>query len=138
MRDERGSYTIEVAMMIPFVLFFVMAVVGFTFISYAKAAVTEAAREAAREAAVKYDLPGVDEIAEAKKAAAHVLRTGGLNPARAVVAVRLAGDRAEAEVRYPVPPFVPGLGRLLGGGRAFGMPAIQSKATAKLEKDVWR
>jgi Flp pilus assembly protein TadG len=128
---------VETALVLPTLLFLLIGVFAFTYVSYVKAAVTEAARDAARTAAVRYDLPGERPQAAGREAARETLDTAGLNSAAAAISVEISGGQARAAVSYPMLAFVPGLGRLLGGGD-LSPPRIASEAAAVLEPEFLR
>lgn len=132
-REERGSATLETALMLPFLLFITLGVFSFSYVSYVKTAATEAARSAAREAAVKYDVPKEDYRAAGTAAAHSTLSLVALNPHAADVSVKKSGSEMRATVTYPIPEFVHGVWGLLTGGRYVG--AVHSEATAKVEPD---
>lgn len=99
--NERGSSTVELALVLPLALLAALAVVQVGLLAKDALIVGQAAREGAREAAVTTD------DGRARDAA---LRGGGLPPDRTEVEVARAGsvgDPVTVTVRYRAPLVVP-------------------------------
>ncbi len=102
--EERGSATVEFALVLPLVLVVALAVLQVGLVLTDQLVVVEAARGGAREAAVTLDDEAVRQAA---------LRAGGrLDPERTEVEITRdggAGDPVTVDVRYRAPVAVPGV-----------------------------
>jgi TadE-like protein len=99
--SDRGSSTVELALVLPLALLAALAVLQVGLLAKDALLVGQAAREGAREAAVTVDEARVREAA---------LRGGGFPSDRADVAVSRAGsvgDPVTVTVRYRAPLVVP-------------------------------
>jgi hypothetical protein len=100
-RNERGSATLELALVLPLALLMALALVQVGLLSRDAAVVALAAREGSREAAVTTDDESVREAA---------LRSGTLRDERTDVSVERSGsvgDPVTVWVRYRAPIVVP-------------------------------
>jgi Flp pilus assembly protein TadG len=107
-RDASGQATVEAALVLPFVLLLLLAVVQVGVLVRAQVLVTHAAREAARAAAVDADDHDVTLAAQ---------QATTLDPQHMSVTVTGRGQRgSEVTVRvgYRAPTDVPLIGALLG------------------------
>ena len=119
---ERGSATVEFALVLPLVLLTTLALLQIGLVGKEALVVAQAAREAAREAAVTTDEARVRDAA---------IRGGRLDPARSDVEVSRsggAGDPVTVLVRYRAALIVPLLPWLLPGE-----VTIRSSATMRQE-----
>lgn len=66
---QRGSQAIEFALVLPFLILVIFAVLDFGFLVYNKAIITNASREAARTAVVLTGVPWADRLEEARRVA---------------------------------------------------------------------
>ncbi len=107
-RPQRGQATVETALLLPFVVLALLAVVQVGIVVHARVMVTHAAREGARVAAVG----GSD--AEVRKASAVA---GGLAVQRLSVSVSRSNGVAEVTVAYADPTDTPIIGAMLGDVR---------------------
>ncbi len=118
---DRGQSTVEVALLLPFVVLLLLAVVQVGLVVRDQVLVTHAAREAARAAAVD---PEPRAATDAAASAAD------LAPARLDVEVSGRGDpgsRVRVEVAYRSSTVVPLVGRLIGD------VVVRSAATMRVE-----
>jgi Flp pilus assembly protein TadG len=107
-RSDQGQATVEVALVLPLLVLFLLAVVQVGLVVRDQVLVTHAAREAARAAAVD------PQPAAAREGA---LAAARLDPARLTVELSGAtttGGRVTAVVRYRSPTRVPLVGPLVG------------------------
>jgi Flp pilus assembly protein TadG len=105
---DAGQSTVELALVLPFVVLILLAVVQLGVIVQDQLLVTHAAREAARAAAVSADAGAASRAAAA---------AGPLDPTRLEVAVTGragAGSYVHATVRYRADTAVPLIGPLVG------------------------
>ncbi|MEZ5340784.1 MAG: pilus assembly protein [Acidimicrobiales bacterium] len=105
---ERGQATVELALVLPLIVVFLLAVVQVALVANARLLVSHAAREGARAAAVH---PTSAVAAEAAR--------GSLGVPASRLTVALAGGTAEGDqlavtVIYRVPTNVPLVGMLVG------------------------
>lgn len=89
-RDDRGQAVVELALVLPLVVVFVVAVLQVAVVARDQLAIEYVAREAARAAAVSADPSG------AASAAAHRVTT--LSPIE--VSVSVSGEMVRVRVRY--------------------------------------
>ena len=102
--DDSGQATVEIALLIPFVLFSLLAMVQVGFVIRARVMVTHAAREGVRVAAVG----GSDD--QVRRA---VVVAADLPVHRVRVRVSRSGGTATVEVTYRDPTDVPLVGGLV-------------------------
>jgi Flp pilus assembly protein TadG len=111
LRRERGSASVEFALVLPLVVVSLLLVVQVALLVAMQLAVQHAAREGAREAAVTND----DDAARAA-----AIRAGNLDEERADVtvdpAIRDVGDPVRVTVRYRPVVAVPYVGRFVPAG----------------------
>lgn len=100
-RDQRGQATVELALVLPFVLTIVLALVQVGLVARDAVRVTHAARSGARAAAVGFDDESVRRAA---------VDGSGLAPARLSVVVWRADGWVTVEVTYRCPTDVPLVG----------------------------
>ena len=118
---ERGQATVEAALVLPLVTFFLFGVVQIGFVVRAQVLVTHVAREAVRAAAVDAD-------PEAARRAA--TSSSSLDADRLTVVVEGRdgpGSRVRVIVTYSVPTDVPLVGNLIGD------VSLQASATMRVE-----
>ena len=118
---ERGQATVEAALVLPLVVFFLLGVVQVGLVVRAQVLVTHVAREAVRAAAVDAD-------PEAARRAA--TSSSSLDADRMKVLVQgreEPGSRVRVTVTYSVPTDVPLVGGLLGD------VTLQATATMRVE-----
>lgn len=138
LRSEGGQSLIEMALVMPILIFTLMGMATFGVAINSKIAVSGAAREAARAYAITHS------VAEAQAKATAFLKgsipasdtefTGSFNPSSDVL-VQTNGDYVTVTVTYHQTVYVPGLTRLLDRNAAdLGnkMP-LQSSATFRIE-----
>ena len=89
---ERGSSSVELVILIPVLLLFLLAYFGLGRLTHARALVTDAAAQAARAATLDYLEPG-QATAAAQQAAAAALAEAGLACGSETVNVDTADDR---------------------------------------------
>jgi len=120
-RDERGQATVEAALVLPLVTFFLLGVVQIGFVVRAQVLVTHVAREAVRAAAVDADPEAARRAATSSSSLdgdrMNVLVQGREGP----------GSRVRVTVTYSVPTDVPLVGRLIGD------VSLQATATMRVE-----
>lgn len=107
-RDASGQATVEAALVLPFVLVLLLAVVQVGLLARAQVLVTHAAREGARTAAVDPD---------PRAASAAATHATTLDPSRLHVEVdgrEGPGSEATVTVTYRAPTDVPFVGQLVG------------------------
>jgi Flp pilus assembly protein TadG len=121
---DRGATAVEVALLMPILLFLVMGIVDFGRALHAQITITQAAREGVRVAALKQ----TDPAGRAKKAAADLKGTVGVT-VTACPATSTPGADAEVKTTYTF-DFITPVGALAGmfGGGGLGAP-ISLKAT---------
>jgi Flp pilus assembly protein TadG len=120
-RDASGQATVEAALVLPFVLLLLLAVVQVGVLVRAQVLVTHAAREAARAAAVDGDDHNVTLAAQ---------QATTLDPQRMTVTVTGRGARGSevtVQVGYHASTDVPLIGALLGDVE------LDGKATMRVE-----
>ena len=122
--DERGSSTVEFALVLPIVLLVMLAILQLGLILRDQLVVTDAARVAAREAAVSADDGSVRTAAE---------RTGLRSDALTVSIARSGGrgSPVTVDLTYRVEPAIPAVAWLLPGD-----VVLRAGATARQEFDV--
>ncbi len=132
-RDQRGQNLIEFALLTPFVILFVYAIVVFGLAMSTRSSLQQAVREAARHASVGVPLPtaaamGAGNSPENLKASDVKWCFPNGAPFR-------AGDPIRAYADYPF-ELVPvgGIARALGFSSL--SVTLSPKATARLEKDL--
>jgi Flp pilus assembly protein TadG len=91
-RRERGSAPVELVILTPVLILFLLLYLGFGRISRAEQLVDDAAAQAARAATLDYVNPG-QAAAAAQQAAAQALSAGGLACASEQVSVDTGNDR---------------------------------------------
>lgn len=110
LRRERGTASVEFAVVLPLVLVALLLIVQVALIVAEQLIVQHSAREGAREAAVWND---------DTRARDAVIRSGNLDPDRAAIEVtpadRPVGSPVVVTVRYRVPIVVPYVARFLPG-----------------------
>lgn len=89
---ERGAASVELALLTPVLILFLLLYLGFGRVSHAKQLVNDAAAQAARAATLNYLNPGLAQAA-AESTAAQALASGGLSCASDAVTVDTASDR---------------------------------------------
>lgn len=120
-RDDRGQASVELALLLPVVLFLVLAVLQVGLLARDVVLVTHASREAVRAAATDPRPQAAEEAAAA---------SSGLDAGRLDVTVGrrgAPGDRVRVEVVYRATTRVPLVGRLVGDR------TIRSAATMRVE-----
>jgi hypothetical protein len=118
---DRGATAVEVALLMPILLFLVMGVIDFGRAMHAQITITQAAREGVRVAALKQP----DPVSRTEDAAVGLDGIGvGVD---ACPATPTPGTDAEVEVTYTF-TFVTPIGGLAGlfGGGGFGSPIVLS------------
>ena len=118
---DRGATAVEVALLMPILLFLVMGVIDFGRAMHAQITITQAAREGVRVAALKQP----DPVSRTEDAAVGL---DGIGVAvDACPATPTPGTDAEVEVTYTF-TFVTPIGGLAGlfGGGGFGSPIVLS------------
>ena len=107
MRNQRGQATVEVALILPFVMLLLLAVVQVALVARDEILVVHAAREAVREAAVTAATGAARRAAEAG--------SGLTGPRLAVRVVRRGppGGQVEVAVNYRAATDVPLVGPLI-------------------------
>ena len=120
-RDERGQATVEAALVLPLVTFFLLGVVQIGFVVRAQVLVTHVAREGVRAAAVDAD-------PEAARHAATSSSSLDADRMKVLVQGREGpGSRVRVTVTYSVPTDVPLVGNLIGD------VTLQASATMRVE-----
>lgn len=118
---ERGQATVEAALVLPLVTFFLLGVVQIGVVVRAQVLVTHVAREAVRAAAVDAD-------PEAARRAATSSSSLDADRMKVLVQGREGpGSRVRVTVTYSVPTDVPLVGNLLGD------VSLQATATMRVE-----
>ena len=120
-RDERGQATVEAALVLPLVTFFLLGVVQIGFVVRAQVLVTHVAREAVRAAAVDADPDA------ARRAATSSSSLDGDRMKVLVQGREGPGSRVRVTVTYSVPTDVPLVGDLIGD------VSLQATATMRVE-----
>ena len=106
-RGDRGQATVELALLLPFVVLLLLAIVQVGLVAHDQVLLTHATREAARAAAVEADPAAAERAAAAG---------GGLDPGRLHVEVTgRAGEGSTVRVvlTYDERTEVAGIGRLV-------------------------
>jgi len=117
-RGGRGQSTVEFALVLPLVLFTVMAILQVAFVVRDQVAVVHAAREGARAASVDPDPRAPHEAVHRTVPGAQV--DTGRRPA--------VGEPLRVEVRYRSATTLPLVGRL------FPDPVLHASATMRVER----
>lgn len=118
---DRGATAVEVALLMPILLFLVMGIIDFGRAMHAQITITQAAREGVRVAALKQP----DPVSRTEDAAVGLDGIGV--DVDACPATPTPGTDAEVEVTYTF-TFVTPIGGLAGlfGGGGFGSPIVLS------------
>lgn len=107
MRREQGQATVELALLLPFLVALVFGVIQVGLVLRDRVALTHVARVAARAAVVD---PSVDNVTRAARGA-------GLEEGRLAVRVVRRGEHVIVEVTYRAPTDVPMVGPVVGDVR---------------------
>lgn len=100
-KRERGSASVELALLTPVLILFLLLYLGFGRISHAKQLVNDAAAQAARAATLTYLNPGQAQSA-AQSTAAQSLAAGRLSCASNTVTVDTGNDRPGGSITVRV------------------------------------
>ncbi len=134
---ERGQALIEMALVLPLLIFLMMGMATFGIAINSKIAVSGAAREAAREYAVSKDAGKMrnraEEFLKGSITASDSEFVACFNKA-ADVTHSIDGNYVTVRVTYHQPVYVPGLFLLLGGSSGEDRMSLSSSATFKLEQ----
>lgn len=128
-RKKRGQALLEAVVILPIMVFLLLATVQVVVLLNTKVAVTAAAREAARAYAVYQD------AGRARAAAEQNLRDAviGYTGEKPEVSISISGGYVKVTVTYDQPSLVPGLFRLLGVDEEFGTVPVASAAVFRIE-----
>ena len=121
LREDQGQSAVEVALVLPFVVLLLMAVIQVGLVVRDHVLVVHAAREAARTAAVADGRDGPTQAA---------LESSGLDASRMEIEVGPRGEpgsKVTVTVRYSAPTNVPLVGALIGD------IAVAATATMRVE-----
>lgn len=121
-RWERGQATVELVLVLPFVVVLALVVVQVASVARGAVLVAHAAREGARAAAVEDD-----PAAAVTAGRAAAIRASTLDPARVRVDVDIGDRDVVVTVRYVDPTDVVVVGQLVGG------VTLQERATMRRE-----
>lgn len=143
--NDQGQSMVELALVMPILLFIMLGTVTFGMAVNTKVAVSGAAREAARAYAVTDPGTGSPDVNARNKAEAFL--KGGVVASDAefrqrfnkndprYVSIASDGTYVTVKVTYDQPSYVPGLFRLVGGNSALGDTfQLASSATFRLER----
>ncbi|MEW6049292.1 MAG: TadE family protein [Bacillota bacterium] len=128
-RKKRGQAILEAVIILPILVFLLLATVQVVVLLNTKVAVTSAAREAARAYAVYQDASRARDVAEQNLRDAVIGYTGQ----RPDVEVSSSGGYVRVTVTYSQPSLVPGLFRLMGVDEEFGAVPVTSAAVFRIE-----
>jgi Flp pilus assembly protein TadG len=129
---ERGSASVELVLLTPVLILFLLLFLGFGRISHAKQLVDDAAAQAARAATLNYLDPGQAQAA-ATQTAAQALAAGGLSCNSDQVSVETGSDRPGGSITVQLACHAD-----LSQAVAAGLPgAVTLTATATSPIDVY-
>lgn len=137
LRDGKGQAVIEMAVVLPILLFLVLAMATFGVMINTKVAVTGAAREAARCYAVYGDESRMRQVAEDYLRGTVTASSQEFSQSfnrNSDVSYSVSGGYVTVTVSYHQPVFAPGLFRLLGSGQSMpGRVTLRSAAVFRVE-----
>ncbi|MCR4425004.1 MAG: pilus assembly protein [Firmicutes bacterium] len=131
-RKSLGQAMVELALIMPLLVFLLMAIATLGIAVNSKIAVTGAAREAAREYAIYQSVSRMRSRAE-EFLIGSVTASEEDIAGHYTVTHRVDGDYVTVTVTYEQPVYVPGLMVLLGGGWMSDRMPLTSSATFKIE-----
>ena len=137
LRDKKGQALVEMALVLPLLVYIMMAIATFGIAVNSKIAVSGAAREAAREYAIYKDPSRMRNRAEdflkGSITASPAEFAQNFNKMTDVT-YTVNGDYVTVKVTYRQPVYVPGAFLLLGGAGIGDRMTLSSSATFKMEQ----